>query len=156
MALKSVKLQAVDPFLAQLHEFIGNGKPTKELEEGIFQCGHFNFDNHLEGLVYTFYDNFKRRELGEESLPGGLCECGVADDVENFKKVYAAIIEHPERDFIVSVTSIIKDNEPSSGGWRWHKWGPYIGTKNPQHEYLFDEDDSIKEIIVFHVYEIKK
>ena len=24
----------------------------------------------------------------------------------------------------------------SWGGWRWHKWGEYIGVHEPQHEYL--------------------
>lgn len=26
-----------------------------------------------------------------------------------------------------------------SGGWRWHKWGPYYGVQKPECEYLSDE-----------------
>ena len=33
-------------------------------------------------------------------------------------------------------------------GWRWHKWGPYIGTQDPQCEYLADEPE-IKEVFVY-------
>jgi hypothetical protein len=39
--------------------------------------------------------------------------------------------------------------------WRWHKWGEYIGTKNPQHEYLYDEDESIQEVFCYHIYKRK-
>ena len=157
MALKSLKLNQLNPTLLLMSKIIGNGLPTTELEEGIFQCGHFNFEDHLEGRVYSFSDNWDRRERKEEvDLPNGLDEHGVADSIENFKEVYQAIIEDKERDFIVSFTPIVKAEQSPSGGWRWHKWGTYIGGKNPQHEYIYDEDDSIEKVFVFHVYEIKK
>lgn len=43
-------------------------------------------------------------------------------------------------------------NNPCSG-WRWHKWGPYIGTQNPQCEYLNDEPQ-IDEVITFSIYKV--
>lgn len=33
----------------------------------------------------------------------------------------------------------MKEHEPPKDGWRWHKWGPYIGTQEPKAEYLYDE-----------------
>lgn len=39
------------------------------------------------------------------------------------------------------------------GGWRWHKWGPYIGVQNPQCEYLYDEKN-IDVVYTYHIYEI--
>lgn len=51
------------------------------------------------------------------------------------------------------MTSIYKNQQPPVGGWRWHKWGSYIGTYESKHEYLYDED--IDMIYVYHIYEIK-
>lgn len=37
------------------------------------------------------------------------------------------------------------------GGWRWEKWGPYIGTQRSVADYLHDEPD-IDYVYTFHVY----
>ena len=39
-------------------------------------------------------------------------------------------------------------------GWRWHKWGPYIGTQEPQCEYLADEP-VIEKVICFSIYKVR-
>jgi hypothetical protein len=54
--------------------------------------------------------------------------------------------------FVISFTRVLKSNQPSAGGWRWHKWGPYMGTQNSQREYLHDEP-SISEIFCYHIME---
>jgi hypothetical protein len=38
-------------------------------------------------------------------------------------------------------------------GWRYHKWGDYIGSQNPQSEYLYD-DTHIDAVWTFHIYEL--
>lgn len=48
------------------------------------------------------------------------------------------------------LTRLLKSEESSDGGWRWHKWGEYIGTHKPQCEYLHDEPE-IEEVWVFDV-----
>lgn len=45
-------------------------------------------------------------------------------------------------------------DQPSEGGWRWHKWGPYVGDKHPEHEYLHDEGPEITQATCFHVYRV--
>ena len=50
------------------------------------------------------------------------------------------------------------EKEPGEGGWRWHKWGPYIGKHDVQHEYLADEDlsDIGQEFVyIFHLYQFR-
>lgn len=84
------------------------------------------------------------------------CGGGIADDLEQVKKEYQSFINDPNIKMCVTYFRVIKSEQPESGGWRWHKWGDYIGTKNPQHEYIYDEDDSIQEVICFHVYEIEE
>lgn len=39
-------------------------------------------------------------------------------------------------------------------GWRWHKWGSYIGNFNPCCEY-FDDEEGIEAVYAFHIYRIK-
>lgn len=83
---------------------------------------------------------------------------GVADSVEQIKSYYAEEIETKERKFFISMTPVYQDknNKGKGGGWRWHKWGPYIGNLNPKCEYLDDEDfgDGFEYVIVFQIYEV--
>ena len=53
---------------------------------------------------------------------------------------------------VIAIVLIIKKFQPEDGGWRWHKWGPYIGVKEPHAEYIFDEGDDIKFVWCFHLY----
>ena len=81
---------------------------------------------------------------------------GVADDLDQIRAYYKSEIEDPQRYFVIGVTPVEKDpdNAGKGGGWRWHKWGPYIGTQDPQCEYLDDEPE-IDKIFVFSLYELR-
>jgi hypothetical protein len=48
------------------------------------------------------------------------------------------------------LTEVRKDDQPKQGGWRWHKWGPYIGTHEKQFEYLADEE-GIERVFCYHI-----
>lgn len=70
-------------------------------------------------------------------------------------------LRNSERKFVVGFNPIFqeKENKGKGGGWRWHKWGGYIGKHNVQYEYLDDEDlTDINQdyILCFHIYEIKE
>ena len=74
---------------------------------------------------------------------------GVADNVEQVIDYYN------NRDFnkgnhVIFYQTIRKE---SSGGWRWHKWGQYIGKQEPCCEYLYDEPE-IEEIITYSIYQV--
>ncbi len=56
--------------------------------------------------------------------------------------------------YLIFLTEIRKEDQ-TIGGWRWHKWGEYIGTQEPQHEYLYDEPN-IQSIYVFQICRIMK
>ena len=77
---------------------------------------------------------------------------GVCDHYQQILDKCPLLVESKERKFVITITSVKRANEPSGGGWRWHKWGEYIGSKNPQCEYLYDEKD-IEEVFVYHIYE---
>jgi hypothetical protein len=60
-----------------------------------------------------------------------------------------------DKEYIIVLTPILKRHQPKNDGWRWHKWGKYIGVQNPQYEYLADEDN-IDMVYVFEVKEVTK
>jgi hypothetical protein len=43
---------------------------------------------------------------------------------------------YPEYRLVLLMTPHVNTKDYSWGGWRWHKWGEYIGVHEPQHEYL--------------------
>lgn len=79
-------------------------------------------------------------------------EYGVCDSPEQFKSKYLDALRSDARyEYVVSFVHLRKSEQPSRGGWRWHKWGEYVGEKDPQCEYLYDEPE-IEEVYTFHVY----
>lgn len=46
------------------------------------------------------------------------------------------IENYPDYKLVLLMTPHVNTKDCSWGGWRWHKWGEYIGVHEPQHEYL--------------------
>lgn len=118
---------------------IGGGREEKQLATGIYQISHFGCSHWPPGVA--------KDEQGYDQWG----EYGVCDNYEQILAHHPEVND-PNKKFVITLTPIVKANEPSSGGWRWHKWGEYIGTLNPQHEYLYDEDDTIQQVYVYHIY----
>lgn len=76
---------------------------------------------------------------------------GVADNLEQIKSIYQNILD-PNKKYTCLATPIEKGN---NGGWRWHKWGPYIGTQKPTMEYI-DQEPLINLVYVYHIYEVEE
>ena len=127
---------------------IGQGGKSEEVETGIFMSPSFSFGNTI-GNKKEDYFSF---ESPDEQI--WLGPYGVCDTIEQVKEKYAKWLNDEKLNFCISFTKVTKAEQPSDGGWRWHKWGDYIGTKNPQHEYLYDEDDDIQEVFVYHIYHL--
>jgi hypothetical protein len=75
----------------------------------------------------------------------------VCDTIEQALEYWKGAVNNPDESFIIAAMPVIKEREPEHDGWRWHKWGNYIGTQNPQHEYIRDEED-INEVLCCHIY----
>ena len=110
-----------------------------QIRQGIHLIDHFNGDFLFPG--FEEYPEFK-----DDRSPYGVC-----DDVDQLLSQYPEL-EADGREFAVTLTPVIKSEQPETGGWRWHKWGPYIGTQNSQCEYLYDED-GIERVYCYHIYE---
>jgi hypothetical protein len=123
----------VDPIFA----IIGNGKGSDRIEAGCYQIGHFGSSDFLRG-----YEQYPDLDVG----PYGVC-----DSLEQLKAKCPELSD-PSRRFVVTLTEVRKDEQPNDGGWRWHKWGEYIGDHKIEHEYLADEE-GIERVFCFHIYE---
>lgn len=135
----------IDPIL----QLIDNCIPEK-LEIGVY-LGGLNFSNRfINRLKYEQeYPEilFRRKTVG----PYGVC-----DNPEQFLSRYRKALQRDKRSFCVSFHHILKNsaNAGRGGGWRWHKWGEYIGDHNPKCEYLDDEQDFNDGVYIFHIYQL--
>lgn len=86
---------------------------------------------------------------------------GVCDNASQVLDLFRSIEKHStegiakeqmDGEFIIRLMPVIKND---NNGWRWHKWGSYIGIQNPKCEYIDDEDD-IDMVYAFHIYRLKK
>ncbi len=128
----------------QILTALGQGGDPVCIQTGIFISPSFSFGNSIGNTMEEYAD------FGNEFKSS----FGVSDDIDQVLKEYKQWLDDPTRKFCISFTKVEKSEQPSDGGWRWHKWGPYIGTKNPQCEYLYDEGDDITEVYVYHIYEL--
>lgn len=85
---------------------------------------------------------------------------GVADNASQVLDYYDSLCkDHPDyvkdKEFIIILTPIFRDSQPSAGGWRWHKWGPYLGKFESRCEYLHDEK-GIDFVLCFKIVEVKQ
>ena len=127
------------------------------LQQGVvLQCSMFQlFDLERNKKEWNTYPEFDMVELDNPNEDGDLTiwrgSYGVCDHLANLFQVYPELLAEG-RTFVVSMTPIDRDDEPEDGGWRWHKWGAYIGTQKPTCEHLYDEPD-IDLVYCYHIYE---
>jgi len=120
---------------------------THVIRDGVYEVPHFGSSHFLQDY-YECCDDLLDNE-GEH-----LSSYGVVDYPEQlFEK--ASVIEDSPRKFVTCFTRMTRESQPKEGGWRWHKWGPYLGDKEPRCEYLTDEPD-ISEVFCYHIYEQKE
>lgn len=143
-----------------IDEIISPEIETDRREKGVY-ITHINFDNDIinehnnypiifeDGRVYDKYKDLPKNWFKLPHIP----EYGVCDTPDQFMHKYRKILESSDEMFCVAFAIIKKSDQPEHGGWRWHKWGTYIGDKNPQHEYLYDEI-GINEVYCYHVFHI--
>lgn len=76
---------------------------------------------------------------------------GVCDGPEQLLSLYD--FEADPRQLVIFLVEMRKEDQPERDGWRWHKWGPYVGTQNPQCEYLYDEPE-IESAWTYSIYRV--
>ncbi len=130
-------------------EYTPQSDPKWLQETGIYQSSMaFNFpDYEFEELKEGLSHEEKYMSVAPKVT------YGVADNIEQIKEYYKEEIADSTRKFFIHLTPVWqrKENAGKGGGWRWHKWGEYIGKLDPKCEYLDDEDfgKDFKYIITF-------
>lgn len=137
--LVDVKLfEQEDPIL----EIMSDGrKPTRE-RLGVYVIHHFSFEHCFDSSGWDTWGPV-----------GGHSPYGVCDSVAQFFEhdVGKFVTSDPSRECVVSFTHVPKREGPAEGGWRWHKWGPYIGKGEPEFEYLAQEKAFDEGIYTYHI-----
>jgi len=148
----------VDTAIAASHLAVGlNWADPTRISRGVFLVNHFNFSNIIS-IPEPKYD-YTYPEFGDEyhsriKSCGFFGSFGVCDSPEQFIFLVGSLLENDQRRFVVSFTHISKYDQPPKGGWRWHKWGTYIGDGTPTCEYLYDESGFENGVYAYHVIQI--
>lgn len=116
-----------------------------KLHEGIYISSFYHNYSHT---IANKHNNNPR--LYEYYPSTELPSYGVCDNYQQILKHYKEIINDPHKHYTIGLTPVTKEDQSPNGGWRWHKWGPYIGTQKPKTEYLYDEPT----ITLIYTYEI--
>lgn len=148
-----------DPFAVLLANIMSKNAEQHAVSKGIYEISHFGSSAFLKDFEH--YPQFENDgEHRETEIYKRLCEAddwfyrgsyGVCDSYEQILELYPEL-ENSERQFVVTLTKVEREDQPEDFGWRWHKWGSYIGTQDPQHEYLYD-DTHIDQVYCYHIYE---
>lgn len=136
----------------------------RRISQGLYLSNHWNSVDFMDQEVKLVdwwkrwsdewqkcHDNPGRRF--DHSVEPQYQEYGVCDTPDQVVKKFK-LDSLPQKVFVTFV-KITKADQPKSGGWRWHKWGSYIGKKRPKCEYIADEPN-ITEVYTFHIYELKE
>jgi hypothetical protein len=140
--LKDPVLMKLDSTTDKVFRLIYNDIKSTRLETGVYLCPHGNFHLEIENPIEHFpnldgFDNY-----------------GICDNFAQLRAVLPPLVtEDPDRFFTISLMEVRREDQPEDGGWRYHKWGEYIGTQKPRHEYLYD-DKHIDSVICYHIIEL--
>lgn len=66
-----------------------------------------------------------------------------------------AITNAPDIEYVILLTPMFNTHDMDMGGWRWHKWGEYIGRHEVSHEYLSFET-GIDYVLVWELIPLKR
>ncbi len=138
-----------------------------KLSDGVYE--YYDVNNPIfDNIVFKTHE-YVPSELAKELHYGWLNMYGDKKDVymshpygvcDNWEQIFERVPElkyykESKENFVIFLCEHNKKNQPERGGWRWHKWGEYIGDQNPQCEYLHDEPE-IERVYSFHISRIIK
>lgn len=119
------------------------------VETGVVLNDSFQLFDLERNQAWTQYPKFDTTVKDDNTIYRD--SYGVCDDLANLLSVYPEL-KNSNRQFVVSMTKIDRNEQDEKGGWRWHKWGDYIGVQEPTCEYIYDEP-GIERVYCFHIYE---
>ncbi len=147
------------------YEWGGPGSDVENPRVGVVIGGGFNLDNNITNFApatrYGFWVDLvngdvsaklDREWIWDDRRSEVVTGCyGVCDNADQVLARYAALIARPDVKVCVHLQPVYKADQPAHDGWRWEKWGEYIGRHEPEYEYLADERD-IDVVYVYNVW----
>jgi len=146
-------IQKIDTGLYEIDHFNMDmmlSKKYRNLQKGDNWEGFYNLNSLIRGIEDSEITLESTVIFIEDSI-GYISSYGVCDSPEQFMESLGKLLSDSKEKFCVSFTCIKKEDQPDWGGWRWHKWGPYIGKGSPQHEYLYHEK-LFDKVYCYHIY----
>lgn len=123
----------------------------KKLDEGVYEFYDVNQPDYVIDPSQKLID-YEIMENGiYHFFPYGVCD-NYKQIIERDEDAIACV--NSDEHFIIVLCKISKKNQPDEGGWRWHKWGKYIGDQNPMCEYIADEPE-IDFVYVYSLYKVQ-
>lgn len=113
---------------------------------GYVLCNTFNGERHT---IPALAQNAAPRR---ERFADGLDWYGVCDSVDQFDTDFGETLRSDPRKLVVFFTEVRRDEQPARSGWRWTKWGMYVGRRKPTQQYLHDEPD-IESVFVWRIFD---
>lgn len=71
------------------------------------------------------------------------------------KRLYKFLADNPDAVYLIRFYPVFNHHDGKTGGWRWHKWGSYLGKHTPKCQYL-NEEKNIDYVLLWHLYPLKK
>lgn len=122
--------------------------------KGVYVC-KLNSKLYLERLT-TFEPDNSKEDRNPKFIWRSFGVCDNATQVlEYLKELEKKDIIDEDSPKVILLTPMFKESQPSDGGWRWHKWGSYIGVQKHEYEYLYDEKE-VEMIYCFEIIPMKK
>lgn len=143
LAIRSIEPDGIMALIAQMNgEDLAGGTYFEKYVDGVYRHDgfKFNFDSFIKDNTFdTIIDKW--------------ISSGVCDNYEQVLEHKEKLLSDTDKKYVVGLSTVRRKDQSPEGGWRWHKWGEYIGTQNPQHEYLYD-DTHIDTVYCYRIYEI--
>lgn len=124
-------------------------EPPRRIVQGVY-LAHLNFGNEIGPVLADQYPTLV--------LPNGQ---GAADwfsfygVVDHWQQLPLDVLRNDSRPLLVYLTEHVKADQPARFGWRWHKWGPYLGVHDIEgYEYLYDTP-TVERVYSYHVVELR-
>lgn len=107
---------------------------AQRLAPGVYKSSSFSHD-YIHGI--RDFDNHYPTLTHVEG--GRFGSFGVCDNWQQVVGQCKELRASDPQGYVLTITPVTRAEQESRGGWRWHKWGSYIGDQEPCHEYLYDD-----------------
>lgn len=139
-----------DEVMAKILAIMSQGQRARQIEPGMIELGHFNASHEWQVSEWHEHDGHSLFTWENENRIPDTC---VVDSPAQWKAKFYDQLAADSEIWCAFFTHIEK-TPGQTGGWRWHKWGPYVGEGEPTREYLDDEPGFDDGVWVVHVHRV--